>query len=80
VLRGERMKTYSLSLGQSIGYEHPHPERTARRSGHGMFADSVYQVWSNRKAMARSIRMQQRRATRNQDWCALVKLTDGEGY
>ena len=74
------MKKYSLSLGQSIGYDHPHPERTAVRQGHGAFADSVYQIWTNRKAMARSIRMQQRRERRNQDWRPLVKLTDGEGY
>ena len=74
------MKKYSLSLGQAMDYKHPHPERTARRSGYGTFADNVYQVWSNRKAMARSIRMQQRRAPGNNDWHALVKLTDGEGY
>ena len=74
------MQRYSLSLGQSIGYKHPHPERTARRAGYGMFADSVYQVWSNRKAMARSIRMQQDRGPGHNDWHALVKLSDGEGY
>ena len=74
------MKQYKLSLGQAMGYAHPHPERTARRSGYGMFADSVYQVWTNRKAMARSIRMQEKRETRNQDWCAIVPLSDGEGY
>lgn len=74
------MTKYSLSLGQSIGYAHPHPERTARRASSAMFGDDLYQVWSNREAMARSIRMQQRRALRSGDWRPLVPLTDGEGY
>lgn len=74
------MKTYKLSFGQSIGHKHPHPERTARRACHGMSGDLIYQVWTNRKAMARSIRMQQKRARSNQDWVAVVPLTDGEGY
>ena len=74
------MKHYSLSLGQSIGYVHPYPERTAYRNGRDIFADRYYQVWTNRAAMAQSIRMQQRRASESTDWHAVVKLTDGEGY
>lgn len=74
------MKRYSLNLGQAIEYTHEHPERTAVKSGAGIFADNVYQVWTNRRAMARSVRMQQRRAPSNGDWRPLVALTDGEGY
>jgi hypothetical protein len=74
------MKTYSLSIGRAIGYAHPSPERTAVRNGSGIFSDNVYQVWSNRASMARSIRMQQRREHRSGDWRALVALTDTEGY
>ena len=74
------MKTYTLSLGQVRGYNHPHPERTAYKIGYGLFPDYIYQVWSNRKAMAKTIRMQQKRARHNSDWHAVVKLSDGEGY
>ena len=74
------MKKYSLSLGQSIGYEHAAPDRTAVRQGHGTFSDDQYQGWPNRASMARSIRMQQGRMRKATDWRPLVKLTDGEGY
>jgi hypothetical protein len=71
------MKTYTLSLGQSINYQHPAPERTAMQP---LGWDYRYQVWPNRESMARSIRMQQKREPRQKDWKALVKLSDGEGY
>jgi hypothetical protein len=74
------MKRYSMPLGRTIGYVHPAPERTASKQGPGMFADITFQVWPSREAMARSIRMQQRRANKQGDWRALVQLTDGEGY
>lgn len=73
-------KTYTLCLGQQMGYQHPAPERTAKRQGQGMFADDVFQIWPNRASMAKSIRMQQRRAPSRFDWHPLVKLSDGEGY
>ena len=75
------MKRYSLCLGQQIDYQHPHPDRTAKRRGNGIFDDDVFQVWTNRKAMARSIRMQERSdGPSYQHWQPLVKLTDGEGH
>lgn len=74
------MKRYTCPLGRRADYPHPAPERTAYRRGTGMFADDVYQVWPNRASMAKSIRMQQRRAPRFDDWHPMVKLTDGEGY
>ena len=74
------MRKYTLSLGQSIDYKHPHPERTAVKSGTGVFSDNIYQIWPNRKSMAKSIRMQQRSPHHPSHWRALVPLTDGEGY
>ena len=74
------MTSYTLSLSQQMsGYEHPHPNRTARRgSANGW--DTLYQIWSNRKAMARSIRMQERSGPSRRDWTALEVLSDTEGY
>jgi hypothetical protein len=79
------MRSYTLSFGASIGYAHPQPDRTAyRESTAGLnsasYGDRTYRVWSNRAAMARSIRMQERREPRMGDWRPIVKLSDGEGY
>lgn len=74
------MKTYSAPVGRVSEVKHEHPERTAKRSGSGVFSDIYFQVWPNRESMARSIRMQQRRAYRQTDWRPLVPLSDGEGY
>ena len=74
------MKIYSSPLGRIKELEHEHPERTAYKMGGGMFPDYIFQVWPNRAAMAKSIRMQQKRATSPHDWHAVVKLSDGEGY
>jgi hypothetical protein len=61
---------------------HPHPERTAgrRASSDPMNFDVIYQVWSNRAAMAHTIRMQQKRESRPDDWRPVVPLKVGEGY
>jgi hypothetical protein len=76
------MKRYTLCLGQQIGYVHPAPERTAKRAQGAatQFKDDVFQIWPSRNSMARSIRMQQQREPRFDDWQPLVKLSDGEGY
>jgi hypothetical protein len=74
------MKHYTLSFGASVDHKPEHPERTAKKSGTGMNFDVTYQVWPNRESMARSIRMQQRRAPHPSDWRAVVALTDGEGF
>ena len=74
------MKRYKLTFGDSIRYRHPHPERTARKTA-GDGWDIIYQVWNSRKAMALSIRMQEKRGIFNTNgWRALVSLRDGEGY
>lgn len=41
--------------------------------------DDTLQIWNCRKAMAKTIRMQERSAP-SSDWRPVVKLTDGEGY
>jgi len=74
------MKRYTLCLGQQAGYPHPAPERTAKRAGVRLFSDDVFQVWPNRASMAKTIRLQQRRERRLDDWRPLVPLSDGEGY
>ncbi len=74
------MKTYSVPLGRRADYPHPAPERTASRMCARLGDDDVYQVWPSRKAMARSVRMQQQRAPHPSDWRPMVKLSDGEGY
>lgn len=71
------MKRITMSFGRSLSYVPPNPERTARKSPG---ADVTYQEWTNRAAMARSIRMQQNRAPHTADWRACVPLKDGEGY
>ena len=67
------MRTYKLSFGESIGYKHPHPERTARRS---LEWDTQYQVWPNRASMITSIRMQRKAAPSPRDWRALEALSE----
>jgi hypothetical protein len=53
--------------------------RAAVRHGHRIGDDSTLQIWNCRKAMARTIRMQEKSAPRS-DWSPVVKLSDGEGY
>lgn len=74
------MKKYKMSFAAATTHTPEHPERTAKKSGNGMDFDITYQVWPNRASMAKSIRMQQKRESRNDDWRPCVKLTDGEGY
>lgn len=76
------MKTVRMSFAASLTFTPANPECTARRStgsaGNGW--DIEYKEWPARIAMARSIRMQQKRESRPDDWRACVKLTDTEGY
>ena len=74
------MKKYSMPFGRTLGYVHAAPERTARRSGPSVGDDVEFQVWSNRVAMARSIRMQESGPQTWRTWRALVPLAPGEGY
>ncbi|KKL82232.1 hypothetical protein LCGC14_1986760 [marine sediment metagenome] len=74
------MNQYPVSFADSRTHVPDHPDRTARRAS-GVFGLSfTYQVWSNRKAMAKTIRMQQARASHHTDWNPIINLTDGEGY
>lgn len=76
------MSKVRMSFAASIDYKPKHPDRTARRAVRGgpLQFDVEFQEWTNRAAMARSIRMQEQRESRQDDWRAVVKLTDGEGY
>lgn len=74
------MKRYTMSFGQSLEHKPANPERTARKSGSGLNFDVTFQEWPNRASMARSIRMQQKRAPHGSDWKPVVALTPGEGY
>lgn len=56
-----------------------HPERTATRETRD-FGTVEIREWPNRPSMARSIRMQESRAPRMDDWRAYVKLGPVEGY
>ena len=53
----------------------------ARRGAAGFLNfDVVFQVWPNRPSLARSVRMQERREHRQDDWRPCVKLRETEGY
>jgi hypothetical protein len=71
------MKRYTLSWIDATKHVPEHPGRTAKRS---LEWDVTYQVWSNRKAMAKTIRMQQKRGPRRDEWVPCVPLSDVEGY
>ena len=74
------MKRYTLSFAAGATYPHPAPDRTARKNHGGLDFDQTYQVWPSRAAMARSVRMQEKRERHFDDWRPLIPLTDGEGY
>ncbi len=74
------MKRQRVSLAR-LG-EVANPERAAYRyfSSDPMEFDVEVAWWTNRAAMAKSIRMQQRRAPTSRDWRAVVRLGEIEGY
>jgi hypothetical protein len=71
------MKTYTLSFADSVKHIPEKPELTARKE---MSWSVQYQVWPNRKSLAKTVTMQRKRAANRYDWCPCVKLEDGEGY
>lgn len=75
------MKTYSMCFGQTLGYRHPHPERTASRSVGNYAAPTTFKIWPNRKAMAKAIRKQQEKYLASMYyWKPLQPLMDAEGW
>ena len=75
------MKTYSCPMGRRGDYPHPAPERTAFRVSACVNVDDFYQVWSNRAAMARSIRMQESAGVASSRlWRPMIPLKTAEGY
>lgn len=71
------MSKIAMSFADSLKFKPEHPERTAKKC---LGWNVEFQIWSNRKAMAKSIRMQQKRANSQSDWIPLIPLTDIEGY
>jgi len=70
-----------MPFGRAIGYPHPAPERTASRPASGAWdAETVFQVWTNRAALARTVRMQERGSPSRLHWRPLVALSPGEGF
>ena len=71
------MREYTLSLARVRGYKHEEPERTAVQVTGFNYR---YKVWTNRRALAKTVRMQQKRTPHILDWSPIIPLTDGEGY
>lgn len=74
------MKRYSMIFGRSIGHVPEHPERTARKTTGSLGETITFQVWPNRASMAKTIRMQEKRESRSDDWRACQPLGTTEGY
>jgi hypothetical protein len=71
------MTEYTLSFADSIKHVPEKPEKTAM----GQLNWSVkYIVFPNREALAKRIRMQERKGHSSYDLTAYIKLSDGEGY
>lgn len=67
------MKRYTLSFAESIKHVPEHPDRTARRSGHGLDMDVYFQVWPSRAAMLTTIRMQEKAPPHPHHWRPVVR-------
>lgn len=65
----------SMSFAASLNYRPENPERTAKKSS-GF--EVIFQTWTNRSAMVKTIRLQEKRAPRQDDWKALIPLSEGE--
>jgi len=75
------MKRYTLSFANSLKHVPAFSERTAKRNaGTGFDFDVVFQVWTNRAAMAKTIRMQEQAPPDHYNWTACVALTGNECY
>ena len=75
------MLPYILSTADAATHVPMHPERTARRDHTATLDFNVtFREWPNRASMAHSIRMQQKRGSRRDDWRAVVPLRETEGY
>lgn len=55
-------------------------DRAAVRFGSGLNFDATIQFWPSRAAMAKTVRMQQKRAPHFTDWKPVVELQPGEGH
>ena len=69
------MKKIIKSFADSLSYRPEFPERTSKKVYDSW--DTVFQTWTNREAMARSIRMQEMGDTKNK-WIAIQPLSDAD--
>ncbi len=67
------MKRYTMSFAAAMTHTPEYPERTARKNGKGMNFDVTFQVWPNRAAMLKTIELQEKRESRQDDWKPVVK-------
>ena len=74
------MKRYTMSACAANEHKPEHPERTGRKNARGFNFDVTFQVWPNRASLVKTIRMQEKREPRQDDWRACVKLRETEGY
>lgn len=64
------MRHYTMSGAAAFDHKPEHPERTARRNHRGLDFDVTFQVWPNRASMLKTIELQGRRESRQDDWRA----------
>ena len=64
------MKRITLSFADSLKYNPPFPERTAKRS---ISWDVEFQTWPSRAAMEKTIQLQGKRASHYTDWKPVEK-------
>jgi len=62
------MKTYTLSMADSMKHTPKHPERTARRMKGAESFDFVYQVWPNRSSLIRAMQKQDKDGHNSYHW------------
>lgn len=74
------MRTVLMSFGRALDHKPANPERTAFRSGNGFASPMTFREWTSRGAMATTIRMQQARESRLDDWKPCIPLMDVEGH
>lgn len=70
---GSGMKRYTMTFAAAMTHTPDHPERTARKNGKGMNFDVTFQVWPSRAAMLKTIELQEKRESRQDDWKPVAK-------
>jgi hypothetical protein len=68
-------RSYYLPVGRAFeqGAPHPHPERTAYRSGVGVFSEFEFKIWASRAAMLQACAMSEKGVDSRYYWKPLQK-------